>query len=529
MSPQGRTYFQVILPLKLEWEPWYYTDEDAPSLGERVEVCFAGRLYSAVVSSVGGTPDVAPEKVQPSEDIHRALEPVLPEEIRYWRFLARYYMCTVGEVFKTAYPAGRDASEEKKSRKHLEEAGAPKSRTPLSEKGAEALGQILEAFKYGRAALLEGEKEKQQILSELAAASLEKGRSVLLLTPSKTAAVKAFKQFSSESGLAVLGLHSPDTYPQRREIARILRSGDSPRLIIGTRSALYLPWRNLGLVIVDSEQDAAYKIDSQAPRINGRDAAIALAAQQKANCILCTGSPSLEALYNCANGKFRHIRSSGGSCSEPEFIDTQAEARKNGMVGEYSRKLLSAAREAESQGGKVLYICPWPQEGAVRPSEVSEAALKRSALVAILHGEALSLRQDFRADEKLIHFVSKIRENFKGRLIIQTSGRTSLPDPHSLLEERKQFSMPPYTRLVDIIIKDKSEKRLKFIGSKLQERLIGSFDLQGIIPSEGCLSLRLTFAKDRYLEQKKGRLYDFVTSFEKEFKYTSHIFFNVDP
>ena len=97
------SYIQVILPLKLEWEPFYRAC--GAVVGDRVRVIFSGKEYIGVVSAVDAVPQIAPEKIMPVIAIERDMERVRIEEIDLWRQVAEYYLCTVGEVYKAAYPA----------------------------------------------------------------------------------------------------------------------------------------------------------------------------------------------------------------------------------------------------------------------------------------------------------------------------------------------------------------------------------------------------------------------------------------
>ena len=110
----------VLLPLKLEWEP-YYLVETPVAVGVRVKVEFAGKDYIAVVSAVDVTPPPQlVERILYIKAIERELPPVFPQEIAFWRSLAAYYLCTIGEVYKAALLRDRVAAELPKA---AEEAG----------------------------------------------------------------------------------------------------------------------------------------------------------------------------------------------------------------------------------------------------------------------------------------------------------------------------------------------------------------------------------------------------------------------
>ncbi|HJJ91782.1 MAG TPA: hypothetical protein O0Y15_03115, partial [Methanocorpusculum sp.] len=111
---QTEKFISVILPLKLEWEPYYRTSEDL-EIGDRVKVLFAGKEYVAVVSGTDKSPDIDTSKVKPIISVERDIEKVLNEEIELWRHVALYYICTVGEVYRAAYPIGKINLEESRA------------------------------------------------------------------------------------------------------------------------------------------------------------------------------------------------------------------------------------------------------------------------------------------------------------------------------------------------------------------------------------------------------------------------------
>ena len=108
-------YIKVILPLKLAWEPCYRISEEVRT-GTRVSVRFAGRRYIGVVSETGVTPEVAPDRILAVDAVERHMEPVGEKELELWHFMADYYLCTIGEVYKMAYPAVKTAGEEVRAR-----------------------------------------------------------------------------------------------------------------------------------------------------------------------------------------------------------------------------------------------------------------------------------------------------------------------------------------------------------------------------------------------------------------------------
>ena len=234
-------------------------------------------------------------------------------------------------------------------------------------------------------------------------------------------------------------------------------------LVLGTRSALFLPFRDLALVIIDEEQDPAYKQTEPAPRYHGRDAAVALAGIHGARVLLGSAVPSLETLLNVRLGKYTLQQTPLPAAAE--IIDLPAERRKNGLVGTFSRKLIAAIRETE---GQVVLLRGWEKPDLLREETdalfpgrefrvMTLTALSRegaadAALLAVLQADALVSRDDFRADERAAQIVGVLCQ-FAPRVIVQTAVPARFDASRStddLLAERRQFGFPPYTRLVEL-------------------------------------------------------------------------------
>lgn len=105
-----KSYIQVLLPLKLEWTPWYSTEEPV-RVGQRVEVIFARKARIGVIVRISRQPDIDPSKVERLQNTDTGLPDITPNELRLWDFISNYYLCTPGEVFKAAYPASKLRSE----------------------------------------------------------------------------------------------------------------------------------------------------------------------------------------------------------------------------------------------------------------------------------------------------------------------------------------------------------------------------------------------------------------------------------
>lgn len=483
------TYVQVLLPVKLRWIPTYSAPAGTEP-GQRVSVELGHRRYDGVVWRLLDRPDLPPERIQPILSVQESLPRVTAEELRFWEFLSEYYLCTLGEVYKAAYPLLKTRSEQTAADILARlQARLEKNGQALAGRHCERVRQRLEAEREELLAELRRYGDSPAKLANDAAATmredakplihlgagcreaflpaireaLEGGGQVLVLTPEIAFCDSMEALLRPAFGPQLQLFHSGRTPVQRRRIAEQLRGG-APALVLGTRSALFLPFRRLALVVIDEEQDPSYKQTEPAPRYHGRDAAVALAGIHGARVLLGAAVPSLETLLNLRTGKYR-LAQPAAPLSPAEVIDIPAERRKNGMSGTFSRKLIAAIGQTP---GPIVLLRGWEkpdllqeEAGALFPGRdiriMTLHALKREGaggaeLLAVLQADALIARDDFRGDERAAQLLGTLGL-FAPRIIVQTavparfSGKRSLED---LLAERQQFGFPPYTRLVEV-------------------------------------------------------------------------------
>lgn len=362
-------YVEVLLPLKLKDALTYRLPAGwTVSVGDWVQVPLRGHLALGVVLRVS---DRAPAGVSLSAiaEVAALVEkpPVSGEELAFWHAVADYYLCTPGEVFKAAYNAGLqramlqpEAQGRRKKRASKKQEEPVSDLKPLSEAQKAALDRIRTGFAAGKPVLLAGVtgSGKTEIYLHLAAEQLQQGRDVLYLVPEIAVSKQLQQRIADVFGDRLLVFHSQTTVPQRYKVIDTLRRDPTPRIVLGTRSAVFLPLRNPGLIVVDEEHDRSYKQDDMAPRYNGRDAALMLAARRGASVLLGSATPSCEALYNVQTRKFVRVslpeRYHGGEDPKVELIDTTRERRLGNMQGSFSRKLLKEMAATLEEGRQVL-------------------------------------------------------------------------------------------------------------------------------------------------------------------------------
>lgn len=613
----AKRYISAILPLRLDWEPCYSLPEGDASgpdtqqlgIGSRVKVRFAGRRYTAVVSAVDIVPDINPARIEAVEECDTGFEAVSTEELQFWRFIADYYCCTVGEVYKAAYPLPKTASEEvhvraekrrdllleKEKEQWQKRIGKLSERLKAKDRALEGRhgAAILERLRTERAAIAADLAEAQKRLDRLndglfgelpkvirllcgapdpaisvalkagkpilfkaasrietyrnlAANVIEKGKSVLLLVPEIGLAKTLREELADGFGDLLAVHHSEETPVRRRKISDLVRSGN-PCIVLGTRSSIFLPFKDLGLIIVDGEQSAFYKQAVSSPRYNARDAAVMLAKIHGASVILGTSSPSLESLLNARSGRYSLV---GGSWSAQELriVDTKAERRKNGMLGSLSRKLVAECRalpegriafirgyeKAEELAQNLQETVPDLQEriDVFTIPEASKTDFSAYELVALLSADALFKPEDFRSDEHAFQFLDSLRSG-SGKVIVQTANPAhqvfSLQSAEPLLAERQAFSLPPYTRLVDILLPDC--RRFGDIHSAFARKLSGlGFKATDALPRpDGRSLIRITLPRDRQLQANKKALYAAVQAFRTEHRLNTGVIIDTDP
>lgn len=191
----------------------------------------------------------------------------------------------------------------------------------LSEEQSSALTEIESAFENQQPVLLYGitSSGKTMLYIELIKKQLDEGKQVLILVPEiglTTQLISRYRQhFESEIGV----YHSRYNENQRAEVWQKVRNQEA-KIILGTRSSIFLPFENLGLIIVDEEHDPSYKQNEPNPRYHARDTSIYLSHLFKANVILGTATPSIESYYNCIQHKYKlvHLKNRFGSARLPE-------------------------------------------------------------------------------------------------------------------------------------------------------------------------------------------------------------------
>ena len=231
---------------------------------------------------------------------------------------------------------------------------------PLNVHQEKAYHAIINVFHQKNVCLLYGvtASGKPEIYIHLIAETIRRGRQVLYLLPEIALTTQITARLRRVFGARLGIYHSKFPDAERVEIWQKQLSGQDYDIILGVRSSVFLPFRRLGLVIVDEEHENTYKQQDPAPRYHARNAAIMLASYYGAKTLLGTATPSLESWYNAGTGKYGlvELKERYTQIQLPEIlpVDIKELQHKKRMNGPFSPLLLQHIREALEQHAQVI-------------------------------------------------------------------------------------------------------------------------------------------------------------------------------
>lgn len=438
-------FVDVILPLPLPGTFTYSIPEELKGKiipGCRVVVPFGKKItYTALVSSLHNNPNNNYE-IRPIRELLDEAPIVLNEQIKLWDWIARYYMCSLGEIYKAAIPQGLKGEFKPRTEQRVrltarcnDEKGinlilqslsrAPRQKrllatylqatTPFSENSKEiskhklleeaqvsqniykelqdkgifesyeveigrlargsekiapqnilndaqkkAFEEIKDCFKQKNVTLLHGVTSagKTEIYIHLITEALERGEQVLFMLPEIALTKQITERLRRVFGNKIGVYHSKFSDAERVEIWKKQLSDEPYEIILGVRSSLFLPFKKLGLIVVDEEHENSYKQQDPAPRYNARNAAIVLASLYGAKTLLGTATPSIDSYYNATTGKYALVnlttRHREVKLPHIEVIDMAEYSRKKQTVGTFSDPLVEAMSIALKEKRQII-------------------------------------------------------------------------------------------------------------------------------------------------------------------------------
>lgn len=303
---------------------------------------------------------------------------VLPCQLALWQWIADYYLCSIGDVFKAALPGkmkkispspSLSLKRQPNSNKCLAddspslptmargvedgalmvESGAFPQLSPAQQT---AFDEVKQQWRSHAVCLLQGvtSSGKTEIYIHLIAEAIAQRKQVLYLLPEIVLTSQLTDRLKAIFDERLGVYHSKFTEVQRANVW-LQQLSDTPYdIIVGVRSSVFLPFQRLGLVIVDEEHEVNFKQQDPAPRYNARNVAILMASKAQAQVLLGSATPSLDSYYNARMGKYGLVRLSERygkvELPEVEVVDMKELRRKRLVRGSFSPQLLEKMRQA---------------------------------------------------------------------------------------------------------------------------------------------------------------------------------------
>lgn len=224
----------------------------------------------------------------------------------------------------------------------------------------QAYAEINEHFEKEKVTLLHGitSSGKTEIYIQLIKDSIAKGKQILYLLPEIALTTQLISRLQKYFGDDVLVFHSKYSLNERVEVYKHILEGTKGKIVIGARSAIFLPFQNLGLIIVDESHETTFKQYDPAPRYQARDASVVLANLTKANLLLGSATPSLESYFNAQHHKYGLVTLNRryGNMLPPEIqlVDIKNKYKRKLMKGHFSDTLLEKMKITLSEGKQVI-------------------------------------------------------------------------------------------------------------------------------------------------------------------------------
>ena len=308
-------------------------------------------------------------KIKPITLISETAPAVSQEQLVLWQWMSAYYMCTLGEVMSAALPVGVDKRlfnpPQRRRAQIALYTGPIEPMHTLSPSQAKAIGQIESFWADGKdIVLLHGvtSSGKTDLYIHLIQAQLAAGKNVLYLVPEIALTTQLTSRLQHIFGDQLMVYHSRLTDAEREQRYQQISCQQSAisnnYVVLGARSAIFLPIPNIGLVIVDEEHEPSYKQSEPNPRYHARAAAIVLAQAHKAHVLLGTATPSLESYYLANKGVYGLVnlteRFGGVELPEIQLIDLRRQYERKEMYGHFSDPLVDRIRHVLADHKQVI-------------------------------------------------------------------------------------------------------------------------------------------------------------------------------
>ena len=269
-----------------------------------------------------------------------------------------------GAILRTLIDKGIFLEEERPISRLRQYKGETQQPHPLDSQQSRAIEEIRKSWQERNVTLLHGvtSSGKTEVYIHLIEEVLQQGKQVLYLVPEIALTTQLTDRLQAVFGDKLVVYHSKFSNAERVEIYHEVKGDEAmrreARVILGARSAIFLPFNNLGLIIVDEEHEPSYKQQDPAPRYHARSAAIMMAYWYGAKVLLGTATPSIESYHNALSGKYGLVemkeRFQGLQLPQITMIDLQRQYHRKEMYGHFADPLVDKIREELAKGKQVI-------------------------------------------------------------------------------------------------------------------------------------------------------------------------------
>ena len=269
-----------------------------------------------------------------------------------------------GAILRTLIDKGIFLEEERPISRLRQYNGETQQPHSLDSQQSRAITEIRESWLEKNVTLLHGvtSSGKTEVYIHLIEETLNQGKQVLYLVPEIALTTQLTDRLQAVFGDKLVVYHSKFSNAERVEIYHEVKGDEAmrreARVILGARSAIFLPFSNLGLIIVDEEHEPSYKQQDPAPRYHARSAAIMMAHWYGAKVLLGTATPSIESYHNALSGKYGLVemkeRFQGLQLPQITMIDLQRQYHRKEMYGHFADPLVDRIREELAKGKQVI-------------------------------------------------------------------------------------------------------------------------------------------------------------------------------
>lgn len=305
------TFFEVAVnaplsaPLTYSLDPSKLETDITISRGTAVQVPLGKRKVHGVV--LGETKPSGDFALKPIEEVISEYPPLHDTYMKWVEWLSRYYMHPIGKVIHSSFPPLKKDSKRKTKNPpvipEVETTSAPK----LTDEQIDCLNPILETTGF-QPFLLHGVtgSGKTEVYLQVLEKVLSEGKTALVLVPEISLTPQLIQRFAARFPEKIAVIHSHLTEREKTNQWWSVVSGDKP-ILVGARSAMFCPMKDLGIIIVDEEHEPSFKQDEKL-KYHGRDAAVVLGKFHDCPVILGSATPSLESWHNARSGKYKLLQ-----------------------------------------------------------------------------------------------------------------------------------------------------------------------------------------------------------------------------